>query len=105
MELSDIGDLYERLAMDKIMTGKTVIKVGAEWCKPCKRMSSYMTDIIADNPEIRFYNVDVDDAEEIYEFLGVVKIPSIVIYINGEMINKHEGELSEEKFRELIKNM
>lgn len=105
MELSDIGDLYERLAMDKIMSGRTIIKVGADWCKPCKRMSKYFINIVNDNPDINFYNVSVDDSEEICEYLGVCKIPCIVFHRDGMVVNKHEGELTEEEVRELIKNM
>ncbi len=68
--------------------GTIIIKFGAEWCGPCKRIDAQVHQWFefcsANKPNIQTYLIDVDDNIDVYGFLKTKKmvngIPAIIIY-------------------------
>jgi thiol-disulfide isomerase/thioredoxin len=70
--------------------GVFIMKLGAEWCGPCKRIDGLVKACIEKAPEnVQCAIVDIDYALEIYGFLKknrVVKgIPAILGYYKGNV--------------------
>jgi thiol-disulfide isomerase/thioredoxin len=64
----------------------TIIKLGAEWCGPCRGASKYMSQILpyyTDKP-LKYVEIDIDTNKDMYMFfkrsLGIKGIPTIMIY-------------------------
>lgn len=64
-----------------------IVKVGAKWCNPCKPVSTYLLQSVIKQPQltkiIKFYEVDIDEATDIYLELkrGKYKnIPMVLFY-------------------------
>jgi thioredoxin 1 len=81
------NDFLEQL---KENPGLILIKFGAEWCGPCKRIESTVNnwfDNMTDN--VQCYIIDVDDNFDVYAYLKnkkmVTTIPSILCYFNGNI--------------------
>lgn len=61
-----------------------LIKIGAEWCGPCRVLQNTLVKVALTNPNIRFREIDVDDCdEELVNTLGVRNIPVMIINNNG----------------------
>jgi len=65
--------------------GALIIKFGAEWCGPCKKIESLVSHWMTQLPEtIQGFVIDIDDNFEIYAFLKskriVNGIPVILCY-------------------------
>ena len=61
-----------------------VIKFGAEWCGPCKKIAPNFQDYIAKAPEnVIFADIDVDDNIDLYIALKKNKIFSALFLKNA----------------------
>ena len=63
----------------------------AVWCGPCKMMHSVIEELVKDNPEARIIKVNVDNHEEIARAYAVMSIPTLLLFKNGEIVEKNIG--------------
>ena len=71
-------------------TGLIIIKIGAEWCKPCKKIKDPVNVFFSQTPNyVTCFDIDVDDCEELYTFLRgkrmITGIPTILCYKKGNL--------------------
>jgi thioredoxin-like negative regulator of GroEL len=69
-------------------TGLIIIKLGAEWCGPCKTIKSVVHAFFASSPqEVICADIDVDKSFDFYSFLKSKKmvngIPVLLCYKKG----------------------
>jgi thiol-disulfide isomerase/thioredoxin len=65
--------------------GILIFKFGAEWCGPCGRIKSLVSNRVSQlAPNQKFFEIDVDDSFDLYAFLKskkiVQSIPTILAY-------------------------
>ncbi|MDR2600956.1 MAG: thioredoxin [Spirochaetaceae bacterium] len=80
-----------------------LIEFSAPWCASCRSLNSLIDEIRpAYEGEIKFASVDVDDEEELREKHGVLSVPTIELYKNGDMLDKKTGELPRKQLTDFI---
>ena len=67
-----------------------IIKFGATWCKPCKKIKEPVDKFFAQTPEnIVCCDIDVDECDELYAFLRnkrmITGIPTLLCYKKGNL--------------------
>ena len=78
----------------------------AIWCGPCK-MSAPVIDELADD----FLNrsvvgkVDIDVEGDLAQRFGIVSIPTILLFKNGEVVEKIIGARSKQDFADLLEKL
>lgn len=70
--------------------GVVIIKFGAEWCGPCKKIESLVKQCMEQAPaNVQCAIIDVDESLEIYSFLKTKRvingIPAILGYYKGNL--------------------
>ncbi|MBE7027004.1 MAG: thioredoxin [Ruminococcaceae bacterium] len=77
----------------------------ASWCGPCK-MVSPIIDELADDFEGRAKvgKINVDEQMELAEKFKVMTIPTVMIFKNGEMVQKSVGAKPKSEFAQMIEN-
>lgn len=70
--------------------GLVIIKFGAEWCAPCKKIESQVHDWFHKMPDnVHTIVVDIDESFEVYAYLKTKKmvngIPVILCYDQGNI--------------------
>ena len=75
----------------------------ADWCGPCKRMNPILESIDGNRNDIKIVKVNVDNAEKISQEFGVMSIPTIMVFKNGDVVSKKVGLCSQEELLEMIK--
>lgn len=68
--------------------GLIIVKLGAEWCGPCKRIAPVLEGFFASSPDtVVCCDIDVDESFDFYAFLKSKKmvngIPVILCYKKG----------------------
>jgi len=78
----------EMMFLLKENPGVIVIKYGADWCGPCKKIEEFVKQNMELMPEkVRCIVIDIDEAFDAYAFLKSKKIvngiPAILAYYKG----------------------
>lgn len=84
--------LNEKNYKEKTEKGLVVVDFFANWCGPCRMLSPILEDVQKDMGEkVKIYKVDVDESENLARQFGIMSIPTILIYKDGEIVNRHIG--------------
>jgi thioredoxin len=59
-----------------------VVDLYADWCSPCQQMLPVIEELAQEN-DVPFYKVNIDDVPNAKDFTGAKAIPMILIYKNG----------------------
>ena len=74
----------------------------ASWCGPC-RMVSPIIEEIADQAEgFKVGKVNVDEEDEIAMQFGIMSIPTLLVFKDGEVANKSVGVASKGQILALL---
>jgi thiol-disulfide isomerase/thioredoxin len=89
--ITNIEKLADMVTCLQNNPGVFIMKLGAEWCGPCKRIEGLVTSCMDQAPSnVQCAIVDVDEAIEVYSFLKknrvVNGIPAILGYYKGNLI-------------------
>ncbi len=66
--------------------GLLVIDFGASWCGPCRRMEPIFNKLAAENPEVQFLKIDIDDLPDIAGEQEVSAVPTFQFLEDGNLI-------------------
>ncbi len=76
---------------------KAVVDFYAEWCGPCKMFAPIFEEV-AGEKEFNFVKVDTDSYVDLAREYGVMSIPTIILFENGNEVKRHTGFMSREEF-------
>ncbi|MBQ3502552.1 MAG: thioredoxin [Clostridia bacterium] len=79
-----------------------VVDFSATWCGPCRMLKPIMEEIETLLPDVKFYNVDVDDAEDVAKDFRIFSIPTIMVFKNGQAVDSMVGLGTQDEIIEFI---
>ncbi|MBM7691995.1 thioredoxin 1 [Peribacillus deserti] len=75
----------------------------APWCGPCKMIAPVLEELDAELGEkVKVVKLDVDDNQETAGKYGVMSIPTLILFKDGEPVDKVVGFQPKEALAELI---
>ena len=74
----------------------------AEWCGPCRMVSPIVDEIAAENPDKKVGKVNVDEEPELASKFDVMSIPTLLVFEDGELVNRAVGARSKEMILDLF---
>ena len=87
---------------ETIKEGVTLVDFFATWCGPCKMLGPVLEELSAEIPDVKFVKVDVDDEPELAEKYGIMSIPNVFLFKNGEIAGSFLGLQSKENVKAFI---
>ena len=87
----------EQSFKEEIKDELVIVDFFATWCGPCRMLGPVLEDI---STKYKIVKIDVDECPNISRDYGVMSVPTIIKFKNGEEIDKTIGFLPKE---ELIK--
>ena len=98
-----VNELFEKDFDEKIKSGKVLVDCFATWCGPCKMLSPIIDELAKEVADYSFYKLDVDQNEEISRKYGIMSIPTLLIFENGELKKTLVGFKSKAELKEILK--
>ncbi len=75
----------------------------ASWCGPCKMLSPVVDEIAEEHDEFIIGKVNVDEENELASRFGIMSIPTLLVFKNGELINRSTGVIPKDAVLDLMK--
>ena len=101
MKQIDTQEFDELLKGDK----PVVCDFFATWCGPCKMLAPVMDEVSRDfGDKAVFVKVDIDENMELSARYGIMSIPLVAIFKNGEMSAKSLGYTTKAETQEFLEN-
>ena len=70
-----------------------VVDFFATWCGPCKMLAPILDGIEGETPDVAFCRVDVDQAPDLARRFGIMSIPTLIFFRDGNEFAKTVGVL------------
>ncbi len=83
-----------------IKEGIWIVDFYADWCGPCKMLAPILEQI-----KENVLKINVDEHEDLAQEFGVMSIPTVIFFKNGEEKNKIIGFRSKEEILKLIEEV
>ena len=75
----------------------------ATWCGPCKMLSPIVAEIASEADGFKVCSVDVDEEQDLAMTYQVSAIPTLLVFKNGEVVNRSVGFIPKAQVLALIK--
>jgi thioredoxin 1 len=99
LEFTDANFQDEVLNSDQ----PVLVDFWAEWCGPCKMLGPVIDELAGDyEGKAKIGKIDIDNNRDAAVQFGIQSIPSIIIFKNGEIVNKFVGISPKEELAEAI---
>ena len=86
-----VKEIKENEFKEAIKEGKVLVDCYADWCGPCRMLSPVVDELSEDLKDMKFYKLNIDDAEEVATEYGVMSIPNLLVFENGKLKNQLVG--------------
>lgn len=74
----------------------------ASWCGPCRMLAPVVDEIAGEHPEVKVCKVNVDDEPELARQYGVMSIPTLIVFENGQIKNQSVGVVPKESIEKML---
>ncbi len=102
---SKMDIIKNKAEYDQVLAGNKSVFVDfyADWCGPCKMVGPVLEEISKDYTDIKFVKVNVDDNPEIAQQYGIMSIPTMIGFKNGEKVASSLGFMPREELEAVVK--
>jgi thioredoxin 1 len=74
--------------------GTVLVDFWAEWCGPCKMIAPFIDEISKENQgKLKVCKVNVDEGGQTASSYGVMSIPTLMVFKNGNVLEKFTGAM------------
>ena len=90
---------------EEISSSETPVLVDywATWCGPCKLVGPLVEEIATEfEGKLKVGKLDVDDNQASATKQNVMSIPTLLIFVEGQVVGQHVGSLSKTQLTEFI---
>ena len=74
----------------------------AEWCGPCRQIAPALEEIAGAGSKVKIVKLNVDENPEVASKYGIMSIPTLMIFKNGEMASRLIGAYPKAKIEQWI---
>ncbi len=101
MEVTDAT--FKAQVLDSKMP--VLVDFWAPWCMPCKMISPIVHEIAKEcEGKVKVVKVNTDESTEVPSTYGIMSIPTLLVFHNGEAVDKIVGAVPKKKILEALEH-
>ena len=85
--------------------GITLVDFWGEWCGPCKMFGPIFEQTADENPDVTFAKVDTEAEQQLAGGLGIMSIPTLMIFRDGIQLFSQPGALPKSALDDLLRQV
>lgn len=82
-----------------------VVDFWAEWCAPCLILAPIIEELAMDYPQVGFGKLNSDENQDIAGRYGVMSLPTVIFFKNGEPVDEVIGAVPREELEIRLKSL
>lgn len=82
--------------------GIVLVDLWAEWCGPCKMFAPVFEKVSEAHPDATFAKVDTEAEQRLAGSLGIMSIPTLMVFRDGILLFNQAGALPEAALEDLM---
>jgi thioredoxin 1 len=103
MIVSYITHLTDKNYKDFVSNGLVLVDIYTNWCVPCKLISPIVDEISSEFlGKISVGKLDAEQCVETTTSLNIRNVPAILLYKDGQIVDKKVGSISKSNLEEMI---
>ena len=76
----------------------------AEWCGPCKMLGPVLEEL-SNQRSLDVYKINVDEIDDLAKSLGIMSIPTLLIFKDGKLLESKTGFMPEIEIQNWIQSV
>ena len=82
--------------------GTVLVDFWATWCGPCRMLSPIVDEVASERPDVKVGKINGDEQPELAQQFGIMSIPTLLVFKNGEKVQESVGLIPKEKVEALL---
>ncbi len=82
--------------------GTVLVDFWATWCGPCRMLSPIVDEVASERPDVKVGKINVDEQPELAQQFGIMSVPTLLVFKNGEKVQESVGLIPKEKVEALL---
>ena len=103
-EILELND--ENFTKEVKLSEKSVVLVDfyATWCGPCQMMHPILEEVAKEEQlnHVKFCRVDVDKAPRMAARYGIISVPTLLVFHQGQIVNMQVGLQTKENLENMV---
>ena len=106
--MDEVTYIKDEAEFDLLLANEPLLVVDctAKWCGPCKLVAPLMDRLAKDyDDRAKVFKLDLDDNNPVAKRFGIKKIPSVMFFQGGELMETVVGNKPYEEFSSVLEKL
>lgn len=102
---SNVKEISDQTFKAEVLEANTPVLVDfwAPWCGPCRMVGPVVDELAGEMAgKVKFTKLNVDDNQASAAQYGIMSIPALLIFKNGQVVQQHVGAVPKATLKTII---